>query len=296
MNSVIQFSGGRTSGYMLRRLLDQHSGTLPVDWKICFENTGKEREETLEFVRDVEVNWGVDVTWLEFDDEFNEAEYIESDGTYRKTRRPRNTKYKIVDFHTASRKGEPFVKALEMLANYRRTIKNAPPVLPNVVHRLCTANLKIKICTAFLRTCGWKEWDIYMGIRLDEAQRRAKMMAWLPRYQELQTPLITAKVNKESVSKFWQKSPFDLQLDAQSDEGNCDLCFLKATGKLITIIRKYPGMVNWWKDMETKTGTNFGNTKLSFHQLDQMVKENNPLLDKYIKTPIDKTLDCFCGD
>ena len=48
--SVLSFSGGRTSGFMLRRTLNAFGGKLPSDRKVIFCNTGKEREETLEFV------------------------------------------------------------------------------------------------------------------------------------------------------------------------------------------------------------------------------------------------------
>jgi hypothetical protein len=43
---------------MLWRVLEANGG-LPEDAIVCFANTGKEEESTLEFVRDCEVNWGV---------------------------------------------------------------------------------------------------------------------------------------------------------------------------------------------------------------------------------------------
>ena len=41
--ALISFSGGRTSAYMLKMILDAHGGTLPDDVHVCFANTGKER-------------------------------------------------------------------------------------------------------------------------------------------------------------------------------------------------------------------------------------------------------------
>jgi 3'-phosphoadenosine 5'-phosphosulfate sulfotransferase (PAPS reductase)/FAD synthetase len=63
--TVISFSGGRTSAYMLWRVLEANGG-LPEDAIVCFANTGKEEEATLEFVRDCEVNWGIKIHWLEY--------------------------------------------------------------------------------------------------------------------------------------------------------------------------------------------------------------------------------------
>ena len=64
-NVLISFSGGRTSGYMLHRILEAN-GDLPDRVKVLFANTGREMSGTLDFVHNVEKNWGVDITWLEY--------------------------------------------------------------------------------------------------------------------------------------------------------------------------------------------------------------------------------------
>ena len=63
--TIISFSGGRTSAFMLWKVLDAYDGKLPENIKVCFANTGKEMPETLDFVRDCQEKWGVDITWLE---------------------------------------------------------------------------------------------------------------------------------------------------------------------------------------------------------------------------------------
>ena len=63
--ALISFSGGRTSAFMLFKILEAHGGTLPDDVHVCFANTGKEREETLRFVHECATRWGVRVRWLE---------------------------------------------------------------------------------------------------------------------------------------------------------------------------------------------------------------------------------------
>lgn len=60
--AVISFSGGRTSGYMLRRILD--AGVQP-DVFVVFADTGKERAETYAFVRQCATRWGVVIHWVE---------------------------------------------------------------------------------------------------------------------------------------------------------------------------------------------------------------------------------------
>lgn len=59
--ALISFSGGRTSGYMLRRILD---AGLQSDVHVVFADTGQERAETYDFVREVERRWRVPVRWV----------------------------------------------------------------------------------------------------------------------------------------------------------------------------------------------------------------------------------------
>src|SRR6478736_5735630 len=92
--ALISFSGGRTSAYMLRQILDAHGGKLPDDVHVCFANTGKEREETLRFVHECATRWGVRVRWLEF----------RSD----RKRLPVEQRFAEVGYNSASRAGEPF--------------------------------------------------------------------------------------------------------------------------------------------------------------------------------------------
>ena len=63
--TCISFSGGRTSAYMLWRVL-QSNGGLPPEAVVAFANTGKEDEATLRFVRDCGEHWDVPIIWVEY--------------------------------------------------------------------------------------------------------------------------------------------------------------------------------------------------------------------------------------
>lgn len=63
--TIISTSGGRTSGYMLWRVLQANGGILPKDCHAVFCNTGLEHPNTLTFVHQIEERW-CPVTWLEY--------------------------------------------------------------------------------------------------------------------------------------------------------------------------------------------------------------------------------------
>jgi 3'-phosphoadenosine 5'-phosphosulfate sulfotransferase (PAPS reductase)/FAD synthetase len=216
--TVISFSGGRTSAYLLWRVM-QANGGMPEEAIAVFANTGKEEEATLEFVRDCEANWGVEIHWLEYQDD--------------------DPKFRRVNFETASREGEPF----EMLIKKRK-------YLPNPVTRFCTAILKIRTIDRYVKSIGWDDYVSFVGIRADEPRRVAKMR--LNKDVKL-TPLADAGVTESIVWDFWNKQPFDLGLPKISGASNCDLCFLKGAGIIMGLIAQKPERAVWWAAMEEKS-------------------------------------------
>ena len=219
--ALISFSGGRTSGYMLRHILDAHDGTLPDDVVVTFANTGKEREETLRFVHDCATNWNVKVRWLEY--------------------RVGETRFEEVGYNSAARNGEPF-NALIAKKQY----------LPDRMTRFCTQELKIRVMRDFCKqVMGWKNWTNVIGLRFDEGHRVLKALDRNERGKDPWRnimPMSKAKVTVRDVRAFWDAQPFDLQL--KSYEGNCDLCFLKGKVKLQALVRENPEMADWWIQAE----------------------------------------------
>lgn len=217
--ALISFSGGRTSAFMLRQIMDAHGGTLPDDVVVAFANTGKEREETLRFVHECGTRWGVRVRWLERADE---GGFVE------------------VGYNSASRNGEPFAA---LIAKRKFT--------PNAVTRFCTSELKVRVLRDFCLSLGWERWSNVVGLRYDEGLRVMKMLARNDTGKERWTslmPMAKAKHTKRDVLAFWAAQDFDLGL--RDYEGNCDLCFLKSRGKLEQIIRDDPSRSAWWSRME----------------------------------------------
>lgn len=238
--ALISFSGGRTSAYMLWRILQAHCGTLPDDVHVCFANTGKEREETLRFVHECATRWGVRVRWLEF--------------LSRKTSLPIGERFQEVGFNSASRDGTPFA-----------TLIRCKGYTPNSVTRFCTSELKVRVMKWFMQSLGYQNWRNVVGLRYDEAHRVAKSRVKPREPWTNLLPLDDAKITNRDVRAFWREQPFDLQL--LPFEGNCDGCFLKARAKLWEVERTKPGTLQWWSDMETGPGKGRFVTEYSYAEL-----------------------------
>ena len=268
---VVNVSGGRSSAYMLRCILDAHGGALPARCEAIFANTGKERDETLAFVAELGDRWGVDVRWVEFDYDPNAT-----------------PKYGAVEvnFKTASRNGEPFDALLESGA-----------WLPAVTRRTCTSELKIATIQRYLwRRHGLTKRQVLslIGFRFDEPKR------WQPAmFRECATryPMVVDGVTKEDVATFWAAQPFDLGIE--SERGNCDCCYLKPRRNLLSTIRAEPERAQWWIDVERRHGGRTFRIGESFAELRAAAIElgsgNEPIPPPGAGDEAEG-LPCFCSD
>ena len=272
--ACISFSGGRSSAYMLRHILDAHNGKLPQDVVVIFCNTGKEREETLRFVDACAENWSVPIVWLEYVDHDKPAQ-----------------RWKRVAFDTASRDGQPFEEVIR-----RRKY------LPNPVTRFCTADLKIKTAHRYLVSCGWNYWTTVLGFRADEPRRVARLSEPNRSRDDRIAPMAEVGVTKQIVTEWWAQQTFDLALpnvNGQTMHGNCDLCFLKGRDLLISLIREEPKRAIWWASMEKSIqssgkflgdGARFRKDRPSYASMLNNVDRQK---DFFSDEPL---ADCFCGD
>jgi 3'-phosphoadenosine 5'-phosphosulfate sulfotransferase (PAPS reductase)/FAD synthetase len=274
--AVISFSGGRTSGMMLRMILDAHGGALPDDVRVLFANTGKEMPQTLDFVRDCSDRWGVPITWLE---------YVDHDEPQQRWRE--------VTYETASRNGEPF-EALIARKQY----------LPNPVTRFCTVEMKIRVMKLYAQqVLGFDDWEVVIGFRADEPRRVAKLS--LPNKEPFirSAPLASMGVTKREVGEFWRGQPFDLRLPSMNGttmHGNCDLCFLKGGAQIFSLIREAPERAVWWMNAERAVqsraindGAVFRADRMSYAQMHALATGGHGELFAFEDEPLE---DCGCTD
>jgi 3'-phosphoadenosine 5'-phosphosulfate sulfotransferase (PAPS reductase)/FAD synthetase len=273
----ISFSGGRTSAYMLWRVLQSNSG-LPADALVCFANTGREEEATLRFVQDCAEQWGVPLHWIE----------------YRRAK----PYFALTDFAGAARDGEPFAELIR-----------SKMYLPNPMTRFCTSELKIRPMFRWLRDTGRLAdgLDMMVGIRADEMRRVVKMRNGKNSESAKITnlvPLADAGVTVGTVQAFWAVQPFNLELPTYNGRtlaGNCDLCFLKPAAQVASLIREKPARAIWWVAQEDyaksiqntpgSRGIRFRWDRPSYAQMAQITIDQADMFDES-----EEAAACFCGE
>ena len=246
---LISFSGGRTSAYMTWWLLKnmQHKYEMIV----VFANTGREREETLQFVDRCDKEFGFNVVWVE---------------AFVHNQKGKGTTHVVTNFQNAERNGQPFE---DVIFKYGLPNQNAPH---------CSRELKKQPIKSYARSIGWKEYETALGIRSDEQKRldwTAKNKNKFLYFAEL------FYVTKSDVNLFWSKQPFDLEI--KSYEGNCDLCYKKGLRKLMTIVKDKPELADWWREMEQKYENHIAEGLPKDAKLPYRFFRNNMTIDEVIE-------------
>lgn len=248
---VVSFSGGRTSAYMAWRMKSAE------EFKDCrlvfvFANTGKEREETLRFVHECDTRWGLGVVWVE-------AEIVPEMGV--------GCNVRVVNFDTASRKGEPFNAMVQKFG------------IPNSNGPICTKELKSRPISKWCKQNLPKGYEMAIGYRIDEMKRVNRKTAARNRWI---FPLVDMwPTFKVQVRNFWDSQPFDLGL--KDYQGNCDLCWKKSLRNRLTIIKENPDVADQWLSWEAGSDLIFDRDQIPLPDLVSLAKSGKfkPMIDRH---------------
>jgi hypothetical protein len=225
-------SGGATS-MMMARFLQLTEGVKGTELKFVFANTGEEHPRTLEFLNECDKAWSLGVIWLESVTHLG----VERASTH-----------KVVTFETAARAGEPFERMIEKYG------------VPNKSYPHCNRELKLNPMKSFIRSIGWEDVPVAVGIRADEPKRLRKAAEsegivypfahWWPQ-------------DKQDVISWWEEQPFNLGI--QEREGNCKWCRKKTLTKHAANIATNPEWYDFPRRMEAIHGiTNRLNKQVFF--------------------------------
>lgn len=252
---LVGVSGGKTSAFMAIYLKERFPSRKML---FVFANTGKEKKETLDFLRNIDLHFNLGIVWLE-------AKVYTEKGI--------GTSYTLVDFNSASRNGEPFEAVIKKYG------------LPSKLFRHCTRELKEKPIKVYATEILGKDYTTCIGIRADEPHRLSKKKNYW-------YPLSEINVTKRFVNDWWDKQPFNLEL-AES-EGNCDFCFLKSQRKRLNLLKN--GLnVDWWNRMELQHGTEKQPMfDVRNNQTIEELIETSNKMDLQLSIFDDVSFDCFC--
>lgn len=218
---VVAFSGGESSAYSLKIILEQFSKTHKII--VCFCNTGEEDEETFIFAEKISKYFKIKIIWLE----------------YQKQRQ-----FKIVDFKTAYRITE-FEKNNEY-PNHPFNLWVQDYGLPQYSERTCTREMKERTISRYLSSIGVmpRMCVRVVGIRFDEISNRK------PNPKQYY-PLIIKGITKPFLNRFFENEmPFRLNLP--SFLGNCGACISKSLRNLCTVARQRPEKYEFFSFLSKK--------------------------------------------
>ncbi|APD92421.1 hypothetical protein BM525_21420 (plasmid) [Alteromonas mediterranea] len=227
----ISYSGGRTSAYMVEKLLEEYSDQH--FFIILFSNTGQEHDKTLEFVHKCDQRWqeryGVKVIWLE---------------AIVHPEKGMGTRHRIVSYETATRFSDigdetPFA---QVIAKYGLPGPASP--------QICTRELKGAVMRSYTRDyekANKIKCYTAIGMRADEPKRimseadRARYRVVYPLYHWFPT-------EKADVLDYWEDQEFDLEIPEHY--GNCVSCWKKSKAKHIRLVKEHPEFYRFFKRME----------------------------------------------
>lgn len=228
-------------------------------------NTSKERDESLDFMNECDIYYGLNINWVE-------AEWHG---------KGKGTTPKIVKFNDLKRNGEVFEDGIKKLG------------IPSKINKWCNRDMKLVPLKKFAdNVFGLNNYSIAVGMRVDELDRVAK------NYKENNTfyPLMDNNISTRDRNLFWSKQPINIKIPAY--KGNCDMCFEKSNRKLMTILKEEPDKAIWWdkmikmyskKSIEGKESYNYyaENEGMNFY------RENNSIEDlvKLAELPFAKATD-----
>lgn len=214
-------SGGRTSGMMAYQLKQQYPDTAFV-----FANTGSEDQETLDFLHRIDKAFDLSIVWLE--------------AVFNGYSNPLT--FKVVDYNTASRNGEPFEATVKRFG------------LPNATFKHCSRELKKNVINRYFKSIGVAVRDRFtaIGIRADEIDRYSASAE----KDGIVYPLMDAGKTKKDVFDFWHMHK-NLDLDLPTARGNCTFCWKKSENKLRSLAHTNPEVFDTPLRLEAKYSTHF---------------------------------------
>jgi len=258
MKKVVSFSGGRTSAYLCKLMIDKF-GRDNVDF--IYMDTGAEHPKTYEFIKSVNSEFNLNLTCLRGD--FNQP-------------LGKGHSYKVVDVDDIKCDLGPFT---EMVKKYGT---------PSVSGKWCTSRMKQEVHDKYCDDVyGKGNYQTWLGIRADEPRRLGN----IGKDDAIKYMAEISDAEKEDVLYFWSEQDFDLGIDEWL--GNCVFCFKKSNLKLAAAHSDEPSLYAEWLSMIEAANERVEQDRLSRHvmyrgkqSLEQLIATFDGSTGKEIKARI----------
>lgn len=262
---LVSVSGGRSSAFMMKRLISMKSPLVTMHF--VFANTGKEAEETLQFVDKCSREWGVEIIWLE---------------AVVHLGRKKGCTHRIVNFNTASRKGEPFEAVIKKYG------------IPNKKYLHCTRELKLNPIRSYMRSIGVPFYFTAVGIRGDEPDRLTATAS----KKGICYPMASLfPTTKPEIIDWWEDQNFCLGLAEHL--GNCTTCHKKSLNKLVMVAKERPEEFEFNARMEKEYGLcghNIDGTPRTFFRENRSTKDIISIAQLLNPRPLPVEQDAGCSE
>jgi 3'-phosphoadenosine 5'-phosphosulfate sulfotransferase (PAPS reductase)/FAD synthetase len=243
---LILVSGGRSSAMMARHI--QTSSKYDDYEKVyVFCNTGQERPETIQFLKDIVFHWQIPLNIIE-------GVYSQVPGI--------GVKSKLVDFDTMDMSGRVYSEAIAHMNKLKNTGVPCAPI------PYCSEYMKTRPAhhfakmifgtTKYIKAIGYRKEDIPKRITHAELREDKKRIA----------PLLTdfeTVIGLYELSRYFKAQPFQLRI--KSTLGNCELCWKKSERNIIESIQYGTRFIDWHREQENKYGNRFFRNNLSIDDL-----------------------------
>lgn len=250
---LVLISGGRSSVKMARHI-QKNKKYKRFQKLYVFCNTGMERPETIQFLKDMMQHWNIPLIILE-------GVYSDEPGV--------GVKSKVVDFDTMDMTGRVFSEAI------RHMNKNKWHGVPNPATPYCSEYLKTRVSHDFAREYfGTTKYIKALGYRKEDMPKRITF-AELREDETKIAPLLTdygKPIELKDLDYYYSKTPFKLELPAGLD--NCELCWKRSKNNLIKAIKYGTRFIDWHLNEEAIYGNMFFRENLSIKDLVELAEQD----------------------
>ena len=215
MKHVVSFSGGRTSAYLCRLMLEKY-GKENVDFIYC--DTGAEHPETYKFIKRVNDEFGLDLTCIRVD---------------VNPELGKGNNYRAIAINDCKPDLEPWKAILS---------KYGTPYAPS--GGFCTDMLKTQPFIKYCKDHYGDDYTCWLGMRIDEPKRLKGLEEKQVDMFGVEKPKPKRRIrylaeisdfDKQDVLEWWAGKPYDLDLPEVL--GNCVFCIKAGVNKVALAAR-----------------------------------------------------------